>query len=322
VQAVDDDMNRTIANPFRITNLAFLQTQSPALYNYLATQGFFTGTTIRKNQLLRQFPNLNNSGGLRPGVSYDDALGRNKYHDLELQVTKRFSKGFHSGLMYTWSRGDEADYYNNEFDPKPLVYRPQDALRPHRLAWTSIWEMPFGKGRKWAHSGPLAAIAGGWQLSWIYQYQNGSATGWGNRFFYGDINNIGALFNHDGVHEKDIHAWFDPSIRYTGTGAIPSGFTGFEGRSAMQPGSFHVNVFPNRLAALRTDGLRSWDIKLLKKIPIHERLAFNFSVDALNATNHTNFGGPNTDPTSTNFGKVTSTNGYARVIQLTGRIEF
>ncbi len=59
-----------------------------------------------------------------------------------------------------------------------------------------------------------------------------------------------------------------------------------------------------------------------KMTRLKERLSFIFAVDLLNATNHTNFGGPNTDPTNRDFGKVTSTNGYARVIQLNGRIQF
>ena len=45
-------------------------------------------------------------------------------------------------------------------------------------------------------------------------------------------------------------------------------------------------------------------------------------MDALNATNHTNFAAPNTDPTSTTFGTVTSTNGSARVLQLNMRLDF
>jgi hypothetical protein len=47
-----------------------------------------------------------------------------------------------------------------------------------------------------------------------------------------------------------------------------------------------------------------------------------FSVDLLNAFNHTNFGGANLDPTSGNFGRVTSQRGLPRVIQFNLRFEF
>ncbi|MBI5085547.1 MAG: TonB-dependent receptor [Acidobacteria bacterium] len=322
-QDIDDALNANLPNPFNISNLASLRTSDPLIYNYLSTQGFFTGTTIRRHQLLRQYPNLNSSNGLRPGISNPvDVYGGNKYYDIQVQFERRFTNGFQSSVFYTFSHGEEQDYYYNEFDAKPMVYRPQDALRPHRIVWASVFEVPFGKGRKWVTSGPMQHVIGGWQLSWIYQFQTGQATDWGNRFFYGDMNKIGDLFNHEEVNSKDIHVWFDPKITYTGSGAVPSGFVGFEGRSSMQPGSFHVRMFPTRLDALRTDGLRTWDVKILRKFKIHERLAFSFAVDLLNATNHTNFGGPQTDPTNRDFGRVTSTNGYARVIQLNGRIEW
>jgi hypothetical protein len=321
-QAWDDYMNANLPNPFNLSNLAPLQSANPVVYNYLSTNGFFSGANIARHRLLRQYPNLNGSNGLRPGIDFKDAMGRNKYYDIQVTFERRFSKGFQSTVMYTYSHGLEQDYYYNEFDPAPSVYRPQDALRPHRLVWTAVWEAPFGKGRRYVTSGPLQHIVGGWQLSWIYQFQNGQATDWGNRFFFGDMSKLQDVFKHDDVNGKDLHVWFDPTIRYTGSGSVPQGFVGFEGRSNQQPGSYQVRMFPTRLNELRNDGIRSWDVKILRKFRIYERLSFSFAVDLLNATNHTNFGGPNTDPTNSNFGRVTSTNGYARVIQLTGRIEF
>ncbi|MEK7409313.1 MAG: TonB-dependent receptor [Acidobacteriota bacterium] len=322
-QDIDDALNTNLPNPFNIVNLASLQTSDPRIYNYLRTQGFFTGTTIRRQQLLRPYPNLSGSQGVRPGTSFKDSLGRNKYHDLQVQFERRFSRGFQTAVMYTYAYGQEADYYHSEFDPKPLVYRPQDALRPHRLVWSAVWELPFGRGKSWVTGGPLQHLVGGWQLSWIYQYQNGAATGWDNRFFYGDMSKLKDVFKQEEVHSKDIHVWFDPSIRITsGAAPVPQGFVGFEGRSALQPGSYHVRVFPTRLGELRNDGIRTWDVKVQRKFRIYERLSFGFAVDLLNMTNHTNFGGPQTNPTNANFGRVTSTNGYQRVIQLNGRIEF
>jgi hypothetical protein len=332
-QALDDDLNRNLPNPFHIGNLASLQTSDPAAYRYLTTQGFFTGTNIRKNNLLRPYPNMGTANlfGLRPGVDYKDSRGANIYHDLQLQVDRRFSGGFQTVAMYTYAYGRESDYYHNQFDTAP-TFRPQDSIRPHRFVWSAIYQLPFGKGRTWVKDGPLQHIIGGWQTSWIYQYQTGATTNWGsgghahhptgNRFFYGDLDNIADLFNHKGVNSKDIHVWFDPSIAYRGTGAIPQGFNGFEGRSAMQPGNFHVRAFPTRLTALREDGIRNWDVKIKRDFRINEGLRASFDVDLLNFTNHTNFSGPNVDPANVNFGRVTSQRGLSRVIQLNFRIDF
>jgi len=320
-QAIDDDLNRSLPNPFNINNLASLQTSDPKLYNYLRTQGFFTGTTIRKHQLLRAYPNINGLSGVRPGLAYKDIRGINIYHDIQLRLERRFSRGFQTALMYTWSKGSESDFYANEFDSKPS-FRPQDAIRPHRTVWSAIWELPFGKGRKWVTQNPIQHLIGGWQLSWVYQFQMGAPTGWGNRFFYGDISKIADLFKHDELHSGDIHRWFDGSIRYTGTGAVPQGFVGFEGRTAMQPGSYHVRVFPTRLDSLREDGIRNWDVKIKRVFRITERLRTSFDVDLLNATNHTNFAGPVTDPTRADFGTVNTQRGLSRVIQFNLRVDF
>ncbi len=322
VQAVDDDMNRNLPNPFNIRNLASLQTSDPLVYKFLSTSGFFTGTTIRKNQLLRQFPNFSGTmNSLRPGVDFADSRGGNRYHDLQAQLNRRFTRGFQSTVMYTYAYGEESDFYLNEFDTAPS-WRPQDSIRPHRFVWSAIYELPFGKTRRWVGSGPLQHIVGGWQLSWVYQYQNGRVTDWGNRFFYGDLDKIGDLFKHDQVNSKDIHVWFDPSIAYKASAAIPQGFQGFEGRSASQPGSYHVRVFPTRLDALRQDGIRNWDVKIKRFFRISEQWRASFDVDFLNATNHTNFEGPNTDPTNANFGRVTTQNGLSRLIQFNVRVEF
>jgi hypothetical protein len=76
--------------------------------------------------------------------------------------------------------------------------------------------------------------------------------------------------------------------------------------------------------AIRADGIRNWDVKIERIFPIKpERgLQARFSVDLLNATNHTNFASPNTDPSSGNFGRVTSQRGLPRVLQFNLRVEF
>ena len=66
------------------------------------------------------------------------------------------------------------------------------------------------------------------------------------------------------------------------------------------------------------------DLKVERMFPIKPENGLNarFSVDLLNATNHTNFSGPNLDPTNANFGRVTSQRGLSRVIQFNLRLDF
>ena len=103
---------------------------------------------------------------------------------------------------------------------------------------------------------------------------------------------------------------------------MPSGFSGFEGRAANQPGSFHQRVFPARVGSLRADGVRGWDAKILRRFRIAERASISVAGDILNLTSHTNFGAPNTNPTNRDFGRVTSQQGVGRTIQVAARLEF
>jgi hypothetical protein len=264
---------------------------------------------------------MNGLNGFNPDQEYENK-GKSVYHDMQIQLDKRFARGLTFQVGYTFSNSREADWYPNQFDQTP-AWRVSNDARPHRLVTTGIYEMPFGKGRSWVTENPIQHVIGGWNLGWIYQYQDGAATGdWGNQFFYGDIDRIGDVFNQQAVNDRDIHQWFDPNIVYKGSGAVPEGFVGFEGRAAMRPGNYHVRMFPIRLAALRTDGINKWDLKIERQFQMTERARTRFSVDLLNAFNHTSFGGPNLDPTNTNFGKVTSQNGPSRIIQLNLRVEF
>jgi hypothetical protein len=318
---VQAQMTTNVTNPFNVSNFASLATSSPAIYNYLLTQGRFTGTTISKATLLNLYPVMSTLTGLRPGVDLMDAYGGNRYNDLQLQLEKRFARGFTSTVLYTYARSKVQDWYANPFDAKPS-WEINNAALPHRFVWTGIYEFPFGKGKRFATSGVLKAIAGGWSAGWIYQRNSGPALTWGNLFYYGDINKIADLLNHDQVHSQDIHVWFDPSISFKGTGAIPSGFNGFEGRSANQASAYQLRVFPRTLDGVRADGIRNWDINLKRDFRVTESMKVRIQVDDLNATNHTNFSGPSTDPTSGNFGKITSQRGLSRIIQFNLRVEF
>ncbi len=318
----DNFLNQNGANPFNIKNLASIEQANPTLYRYMSGQGFFTGSNMARERILRRYSQYKYLRSYNlPGQGL--RLGENKYRDMQLLVERRMTKGFQTTFMYTWASGDSSDFYLNEFDQFPSEHI-NNSVRPHRIAWSAVYQTPFGKGRTYLKEGPLAWVVGNWNLSWVYQWQTGPVTGWGNRFFYGDVNQLGSLFKHDEVRSKDYLAWFDPSISWKGTGAPASGFTGFEGRAAAQPGSYHVRVFPDRLGSLREDGIQNLDIKIERVFPIRPENGINarFSVDMLNAINHTNFGGPNTDPTNANFGRVTSQRGLSRVIQFNLRVDF
>jgi Carboxypeptidase regulatory-like domain len=316
-------MTANVTNPFYIGNLTGLQQSNPALYNYLSTISWFTSKTLQTQQLLRA--NLNAGSGLTEAGA---VRAKSWYNDVQFLYTKRFSKGIQTSLTYTRSYGRQ-QWQPNGFN-QSLAWELNPNTRPNRLVWSAVWELPFGKGRQWLTTGPVQHAVGGWQLSWVYQYQTGAPLNFGNLFYYGSVDQVVQALATEATHaansrqELSTAAVFSPTFNAaaTGSGPIPSGFAGFEGRTALQPGSYQTRQFPQYIDGLRADPIRSWDLKLYRKFIIHERLNLNIGIDALNLTNHTQFGAPTLSPTATNFGAVTSQANGARQLQMNARIEF
>ena len=312
-----------VANPFYIGNLTALQQSNPTLYNYLNTVSWFTSKTLQVQQLQRAFPNAG-SGLTEAGA----VRAKSWYTDIEALYTKRFSRGIQTSVNYTRQWGRQ-QWQPNGFNPS-LAWELNPNTRPNRFVWSAVWELPFGRGRQWLTTGPAQHIVGGWQLSWVYQYQTGAPLSWGNLFYSGSIDQVVSALAMEATHaansrqELSTAASFNPLFNSaaTGSGPIPSGFVGFEGRTALQPGSYQVRQFPQYVDALRSDPIRSWDLKLYRKFTLHERLNLNLGIDALNLTNHVQFSGPNPARPQARFGAVTGQANGARQLQLNVRIEF
>jgi hypothetical protein len=303
VSSVDTAMNATAPNPLRINNLSALRTSDAVLYNFLSNQSRFTGSTLTVQQLLRAFPQFSSvSNNYSPD-------GRVRYSALEMQLEKRFSRGFQFTFMYTFTDSQTRDWYANEFDGLPS-WRPNANTMPHRFAFTAIYELPFGPGKRLLQRHVLGQVVGGWQLSSVYQIQSGPPISWGNLFYYGDMKDFGTALNRS-IQDTDFHQWFDPKMP-------------FEKDSAKQPGTYHVRVFPQSLGSARSDGINNLDLRILRNFKLlrENRLKAQLSADLLNAMNHTNFTAPNVDPRNSAFGKVSAQRGLSRIIQANLRFVF
>ncbi|HLV00205.1 MAG TPA: TonB-dependent receptor [Acidobacteriota bacterium] len=259
----------------------------------------FNGETIPKHVLLRPFPQFSTV------TLVDEPVGKSSFHSGEVRIEKRFSTGWSLLTSYTRLKQLDETTRLNEFD-SDLDRHLSPFSRDHRFVASGIWELPFGRDRRFGTemSGWLNAVLGGWQLGWIYQAQSDEPLTFGNLFYQGSTQNL-VLSDS----EQTIDRWFNTD--------------GFVRASAQQPGSFHVRVFPvvpNE--DLRQDSLNLWDLNLLKKFDLAEEAYAQFRLDLLNALNHPHFAQPNRNPTSGSFGRVTSMWGLPRMIQLSLRIVF
>src|SRR5262249_7350418 len=184
--------------------------------------------TIARSQLLRPYPQYS-------GLSSTENIGYAWYHSLQLRVDKRFSRGLNATMSYTWSKTMEATSFLNPSDTKlEEVISTQD--RTHRLAVIWMYELPFGKGRRFLGSNNLVnKLVGSWQVQGIYTAQSGAALGFGNAIFLGDL--------HDIPLPKDqryVNKWFNIDA-------------GFNRVTSQQLGS-NIRTFPSRFSGIRADG--------------------------------------------------------------------
>ena len=310
---VDTLMQTTVANPF-LAALPAIQSSDPTLYNYLSNISIFKSSTLQLQQLLRAYPNA----GF--GLQEQNALrGKDVDNEIHVRYEKRLSHGIQSNVEFSHMWGRQ-QWLPDQFDTTPS-WQLNPNLRSNRLVWSTVWQLPFGKGQHWVTTGPLQHVLGGWQLSWIYTYQTGALISWSNSYYYGSVDQIASALNTD-IHSQNIHQWYDPSVVWTGSGAPPSGFVGFEGRSAAQPNTYQARVFPQYIDGLTSDPIRNWDARVQRRFRIYERLSLVFALDMLNMTNHTQFTAPSINLTNGTFGQLTGQANWPRILQFNTRIEF
>jgi len=83
-------------------------------------------------------------------------------------------RGYTLLASYTWSKLLEAASFLNESDTA-FERRLSEADIPHHLVVSGIWELPFGRGRKFGSNWNrvIDVVAGGWQFQGIGQLQTG-----------------------------------------------------------------------------------------------------------------------------------------------------
>jgi hypothetical protein len=262
----------------------------------------FNGSNIAREQLLRPFPEYGTINMLtNQGYSW--------YHALQTSIQKRFSHGYTVLGTYTFSKFMQASEYLNQQDVMP-IRTISDVDTPHRISISSIWEFPFGKGKALGGNAPkgINGLISGWQLEGIFVFQSSRPInfGNGNTTFIGDVNSI----MNTGLRRVNTDGpWFNTGGFITSSAQVID-----SGRQ--------LRYFPLRFDFLRWDKLKNLDASLIKKTRLAEGKNLELRLEMINLTNTPNFGTPDTTPTSSTFGRVTSIQNYSRRAQLAAKFVF
>lgn len=256
------------------------------------------------------------------------SVGTSSYHALQVDASRRFSKGLSFRGVYTFSKAlDDGDSLNQTtagnapgLAANPYNLRADKGLATYNVAHigviSALYELPFGRGQMYGSglNGWKGQVASGWSLSSIVTLQTGfplTPQLSYNPSNNGDTRNPVRPFLNPNFKGSLVlgnpNQWFNPAAFL----APPanSGFYGNAGRDIV-PGP----------------GLGTWDFSVLKTTAIRERLQLQFRAEIFNLLDRANFNTPNlivfTPPTGSNptglsgtAGAITSTSTTSRQVQ-------
>jgi hypothetical protein len=208
------------------------------------------------------------------------------YNAFEIKVDKRFSQGFQFVSHYTYSHADGYDSNYYAIDHR-IAWGPVDFSRNHVWVFSPIYELPFGKGKKFlGNSGRgLDYVVGGWQLSDTTNWSSGlpwtpSFSGCGAEQDVGVCRpSRGTGSFHTGVSGRinpTTHqlTYFTPIPDITLNPGGPFADPGFGNLGSIGRNTFHGPA-----------GFYS-DLSVSKRFHIYEQVTAQFRMDAFNIFNH------------------------------------
>jgi hypothetical protein len=275
-----------------------LNEQVPNPFFGIVDNGVLVGPRVARGQLLRPYPQFTS---IIP-LYYSGASS--SYHAMQVTASKRLSHGLLFEGAYTWAKNlDYGQSHQDTYNIKDSNSLANIDLK-HSFVVSYIYELPFGRGRKWGASVSRTVnfILGGWQFNGITTLQSGtpvaiSASNTAGLFNpMTRANNNGASGKLKGPVDQRLNAYFDKS-------------------AFSQPAPFTFGNLSPRVPDIRIDGSRNFDLSLFKHFQISERITLEFRAEFLNAFNTPRFGGPNTSVTSAAFGVINSQANNPRQIQ-------
>ncbi|HEX8188202.1 MAG TPA: carboxypeptidase-like regulatory domain-containing protein [Pyrinomonadaceae bacterium] len=297
--AANSFLSTNVTNPFR--NIAALSaTGSP----------FATAANVSRAQLSVAFPQFTN-------VYVQEYNGTNRYHALQLQANKRFSKDLSFNVTYTHSKLREKLTYLNPSDTE-LEDRVGTDDRPNRFTLATVYGLPIGRGRAFGKemNKVLDAFIGGWQFNGTYEWQSGHPIQLSQAFYY--TGNIYALESRAGQGTGDGRKYGIDLPVFVNPDGTPFSTT----TNILRLSGTTLRTVPTTLDNLRHMPFQSVNLSLTKNFKMGEGRNLQIRGEALNAVNHPYFIDLSADPTNASFGRYSTQRNNPRDIQIGAKFTF
>ncbi len=287
-----------------------------------------------------------------PGIYASNLIingGTSDYHSLQLEARRRLRNGVFGQVNYTFSKAlaNSAGTSQQRLEPFLDNARPElektraDFDVTHILNGNILYELPFGKGRKFLGGAgrALDLLVGGWQVSTILKWQSGAPI---------SILSQRATFNRSGraagnpanstltkSQIKDLFKvqklpngqvfYISPGVIDTATGRAVgadnlNNTAAFSGQVFYNP----LNEQLGSLQRLMFDGPSAFgnDLSIFKRFAVTERIRAELRGDLFNAMNTPVFFFGDQSVNSAQFGRITGLTVGPRVVQVSARLNF
>jgi outer membrane receptor protein involved in Fe transport len=225
--------------------------------------------------------------GWTQGLRYFGNDADNHYNALQTKVEKRFSTSYSLLAHYTYShaKNHESGYYAID---RNVNYGRPEWQRNHVFVASNLWELPFGKGKRFAGNASRAMnfLVGGWETNANIILMSGLG-------FTASYANCGAeedvgvcrpdLVGDTSVSDQSREHWYQGATDVLANNGDTSG-------PWRRPA---IGTLGN--AGRNTLNGPSWfntDMSFLKNFLITETLRGQFRAEAFNVFNHVNLGNP------------------------------
>ncbi|NOT60854.1 MAG: hypothetical protein HOP19_11595, partial [Acidobacteria bacterium] len=224
------------------------------------------------------------------GMAVWDDGGASTYNSLQLRLVKRLSNGLQFSSNYTWahsidnnsagaSGSNDSDSGGSSNPNNRAAEKARSAFDArHRFVISSVYELPFGPGRKFGAGAQGAAkkLAEGWQFGLIASWRSANPFTVDSTF---DFSNIGRASSNRPDLGGNPNAGPKTAERWFNTTAFVNPVRGVFGNAGR-------NI-------VNGDTFTSVDFSLLKDTTLTEKVKLQFRAELFNVGNHTNFGSPN-----------------------------
>ena len=226
-----------------------------------------------------------------------------------------------------------------------LGYTNSGDVPPHHVRWNGVYELPFGKGKKFGHdtTGFVNQLIGGWSIAFIGDWRSGMWMGvTSGDYLFGDPN----ISKGDRVdtyifgapQQVYFKGYFDSTQAKTNAAEVQALVPVDWTQRVLKPVGNKDNRIPQTLANgtvvptsitdmvnwnarnfLQGPGAWNQDLSIYKMFTIKENYRLRFTGDFFNAFNHPNNGNPNS---TTGLVNLSTQSNDPRIIQLSIKFDF